>query len=208
MSRIAVLLSLKPEFASKIATGLKTIELRRRFPSVPVGAWIYFYVTLPVGAVTGRSKVAQVDVAPPLVIWRQYRTRTGLTRARFDEYFQGKKAGFAVSLTDYEALAPVHLSRLRIELEGFVAPQGYRFLDAADQKVILSGSMSMQTQISTENGTSSGPRPHNPDVSVQQPFTGQDIRRAAFGAAKPKRKSLLELKQSNPNDVRKRFARG
>ncbi len=39
-------------------------------------------------------------------------------------------------------------------------------------------------------------------------FSSEDIHRAVFGAAKPKRKSLRELKQGIANDMRKRYARG
>lgn len=128
MSARAVLLSVAPEFAAKIAAGSKTIELRRRFPDVPVGTWIYFYVTLPVGAVTGRARVAEIDADDPMALWRRHRSEVGLSHDRFAAYFAGRDRGFAVRLAGYETLQAVELATLRRALPGFVAPQSYRFL--------------------------------------------------------------------------------
>lgn len=133
----AVLLSITPEFAEMIAIGSKTIELRRRFPEIPEGSWIYFYVTLPVGAVQGRARVAQIDAATPATLWQRYSTKTGLARNRFNAYFAYCDKGFAVRLTGYEALGSVDLVKLRSIIPGFVAPQSYRFLDSNVQASLL-----------------------------------------------------------------------
>lgn len=134
----AVLLSVAPEFAAKIADGTKTVELRRRFPGVPLGTWVYLYVTLPVGAILGRARVAAIDVDSPARLWQRHREHVGLTRARFDAYYRGSNEGIAVQLAGYEAIVPKALAALRGALDGFVAPQCYRFLDATDQRIILS----------------------------------------------------------------------
>jgi predicted transcriptional regulator len=47
-------LSIKPEYATKIVEGLKKVELRRRFPYGTVtGARLYIYATVPIQAVIG-----------------------------------------------------------------------------------------------------------------------------------------------------------
>lgn len=140
MTERAILLSIAPEFAEKIATGSKTIELRRRFPDVPTGTWVYLYVTLPVGAVLGRARVSKIEIDEPSKLWKRHRSRVGLTRNRFDEYFSTQELGFAIHLAEYETLAPLGLNELRRALHGFVAPQSYRFLDSAAQKVLLANS--------------------------------------------------------------------
>lgn len=136
MTDRAVLLSVAPEFADKIAAGTKTVELRRRFPDVPAGTWIYFYVTLPVGAVTGRARVAATEADEPSALWTRHRARVGLSRDRFVAYFAGRDRGFAVRLEGYEALHPVALAQLRAALPGFVAPQSYRFVDDQAQTAL------------------------------------------------------------------------
>ncbi|MEZ4321149.1 MAG: ASCH domain-containing protein [Myxococcota bacterium] len=136
MSQPAVLISITPEFAGKIAAGSKTIELRRKFPDVPEGTWIYLYVTLPVGAVVGRVKVVEVDADEPSALWTRHHSEVGLTRDRFDNYFAERERGFAVRLSGYQALDAVDLEALRRDLPGFVAPQSYRFLDDEAQLVL------------------------------------------------------------------------
>lgn len=145
----AVLLSVAPEFADKIAVGTKTVELRRRFPDVPVGTLVYFYVTLPVGAVTGRARVAAIDADEPSALWTRHRAAVGLSRERFAAYFAGRDRGFAVRLEDYEALAPVALAALRVALPGFVAPQCYRFVDDQAQTAIGAHSRAQKTGIAS-----------------------------------------------------------
>jgi predicted transcriptional regulator len=137
MTDRAVLLSVAPEFADKIGAGTKTVELRRRFPDVTVGTWIYFYVTLPVGAVTGRARVAAIDVDEPGALWARHHAKAGLSRDRFIAYFAGCDRGFAVRLEGYEPLSPVALAALRLEFRGFVAPQSYRFLDDQAQAALV-----------------------------------------------------------------------
>ncbi|MBO9716125.1 MAG: ASCH domain-containing protein, partial [Pseudoxanthomonas sp.] len=124
------------EFAEKIADGSKTVELRKRFPAVPTGTWIYLYVTLPVGAVLGRAKVVDIDAAKPSKLWRRHHARVGISQERFNDYFNGRDEGYAVHLAQYESLSPMSLDGLRKAMNGFVVPQNYRFLDSSDQAAI------------------------------------------------------------------------
>jgi predicted transcriptional regulator len=137
MTARAVLLSVAPEFADKIAAGTKTVELRRRFPDVPVGTRVYFYVTLPVGAVTGRALIAQTDCDEPAALWARHHARVGLSHDRFAAYFAGCSRGFAVRLEDHESLDPVALAVLRSVFPGFVAPQSYRFIHEAAWRAVI-----------------------------------------------------------------------
>jgi predicted transcriptional regulator len=136
MTARAVLLSVAPEFAEKIAAGTKTVELRRRFPDVPLGTWVYLYVTLPVGALTGRARVFAIDADGPPALWARHHAGAGLSLDRFLRYFAGCERGYAVRLHAYETLDPVALGTLRAALPGFVAPQSYRFLDDHAQRAV------------------------------------------------------------------------
>jgi predicted transcriptional regulator len=129
MNQQALLLSVAPEFAEQIAAGSKTVELRRRFAKVPTGTWIYFYVTLPVGAVTGRAKVVDIDIDAPSALWARHHLDVGLSQARFRAYFSDCETGCAVSISDYEPIEPISLSELRSLADGFAVPQSYRFLN-------------------------------------------------------------------------------
>lgn len=137
MNERAVLLSITPEFADKIANGSKSVELRRRFPNVPSGTWVYLYSTLPIGAVTGRAKIIEIDVGSPRALWKKHREMAGISARRFNQYFDGRDSGSAVKLIAYEKIGPVDLSSLRDAIRGFVAPQSYRFLTEDEQTLIL-----------------------------------------------------------------------
>lgn len=126
---LAVLISIAPEFVEKIAAGTKTVELRRRFPHIPPGTWMFFYATLPVGAVVGRARILSIERMAVRAIWDVYSEYTGLNRERFDLYFRDVVDGYAIQISDYEPLEPIPLPTLRRILPGFVAPQSYRYLD-------------------------------------------------------------------------------
>jgi len=56
-----IVFSIKPEHSEKIEKGLKTVELRRRFPTnVPSGTVALIYTTTPVRALTGIAEITGV----------------------------------------------------------------------------------------------------------------------------------------------------
>lgn len=131
-----MLLSLSPEYATLIANGTKTVELRRRFPEVAAGTEIWIYTTLPVGAITGRVSVSSVHRGPPAELWRQFGSTTGVARVTFDQYFAGCDEGVAVAIANHQSVGPIPLYMLRELLPGFVVPQSYRYLNARDQSLL------------------------------------------------------------------------
>lgn len=124
-----MLLSLRPRFATAVAEGRKTVELRRRFPEVAPGTRLVIYATLPVGAVVGMATISHVDHGTPDNIWERHGASVALTRSEFDVYLRGTDSARAVVLIQYTALpVPVPLDRMR-EL-GVEPPQGFIYLDA------------------------------------------------------------------------------
>lgn len=55
----ALLLSLKPRFASAIYSGIKRVEFRRVMPRCAVPIEAFIYETMPVGRVTGAAKIVR-----------------------------------------------------------------------------------------------------------------------------------------------------
>jgi predicted transcriptional regulator len=125
-----VLVSLKPEFASAVAEGRKTVELRRRFPAVTAGVRLVIYATKPVGAVVGTAPIEAVQSASLDSIWRRHRGEVALTKARFDEYFASRSQGFAVLLGRFEALGPIESATVGAIIPGFRPPQSWMYVDA------------------------------------------------------------------------------
>ena len=130
-------LSIKPEYATKIIAGQKTVELRRRFPTSTVtGALVYIYATVPIQAVIGWATIAEVQLLPVAKIWEKYRTVAHIENDDFKDYFGDLKEGCVLVLERPEALgSPISLAALKEKLK-FVAPQSYCYADEAFQRLV------------------------------------------------------------------------
>ncbi len=126
--RRALLLSVRTEFAERIFDGEKTVELRRRRPSVARGDYLIIYVPTPQRCIAGVVLVERVIEARPFTLWRRVRTSCGISFTQFSEYFRGVDVGYGILLKRPARLSsPVPLDVLRAIQPGF-SPQGYRYL--------------------------------------------------------------------------------
>lgn len=126
-----VLISLHPRYADAMAAGLKTIELRRRFPMLPPGTPILIYATLPLGQLYGWATVVEVHARPISQLWEQYRDRVAVNNDEFSRYFDGREVGYAVEIEGFQRLQEpldLDLCGLRAQVPQFQPPQSYRYL--------------------------------------------------------------------------------
>jgi predicted transcriptional regulator/DNA-binding XRE family transcriptional regulator len=123
-----VVLSIRPEFSEKILQGVKTVELRRRFPvSAPRGTVAYIYSTSPVRALVGRAEITNVIKLPVTDIWKKFGHSASIKKSEFDAYFSGLNEGFALKFSNARALPrQLDLSELR-ERFGFEPPQSFLY---------------------------------------------------------------------------------
>lgn len=126
-----VLVSIRPEYASKIMDGEKTVELRRRFPeATAVGATILIYSSSPVQAIVGFATIKDVLRLPVKTIWRDHGAAACIGKADFDAYFSGLTEGYAIILKDVKSLSNQLKATDLQEEFGFVAPQSFRYVDS------------------------------------------------------------------------------
>jgi len=93
-----VLVSIHPRHASKILSGEKTAELRRRFPEVGThGSFAVIYSTRPEQAIVGFARIKHVLKLPISRIWREYGNAACLSKTEVYELF-GSKGGICHSL--------------------------------------------------------------------------------------------------------------
>jgi predicted transcriptional regulator len=130
-------LSIKPEYATKIIAGEKTVELRRRFPLGTVtGAVAYVYATVPIQAVIGWATIAEVQLLPVATIWEKYKSVAHITSSDFQDYFGELTDGCVIVLEQPRALSsPVNLKSLKEHLK-FVPPQSYCYADEAFRQFV------------------------------------------------------------------------
>lgn len=123
-----VVLSIRPQYSEKIIEGLKTVELRRRFPiAAPRGATAYIYATSPVRAMVGVADIKRVLKMPVSQIWEQFEKVAYIEKNDFDKYFEGVESGFALQFENVRPLKkPLPLSELR-ERFGFEPPQSFLY---------------------------------------------------------------------------------
>lgn len=127
-SPAGVMVSLRPKYARAIASGAKTVELRRRFPELPPGTPIVIYTTVPVAAVTGVMWVGEVIRQSPSSLWSAVGDHAAVSRGTFFDYFEGCESGVALVIDRYQPLAPRSSSGLARVWPGFRPPQSFRYV--------------------------------------------------------------------------------
>lgn len=123
-----VVLSIRPQYSSKIMTGQKTVELRRRFPvAVPKGTIAYIYSTSPERAMVGVAEIAAVKKLAVDDIWNSYSDVAFIERRDFDKYFDGLEYGMALEFANVRPFdKPLSLTDLRKRF-GFEPPQSFLY---------------------------------------------------------------------------------
>lgn len=124
-----ILISIKPEYASKIYDGEKTVELRKRIgKDFQRGCKLYIYSSSPVKMLTGEAEIGEILCASPEQIKKQLFAVAGITHAAFDEYFKGSPKGYAIFLKnvrEYEKKIPLPVLRAK----GITPPQSFSYLN-------------------------------------------------------------------------------
>lgn len=132
-----IVISIKPNYSGKIFEGVKTIELRRRFPlSIPSRVLAYIYSTAPEMALVGTIKIDNVERLELSAMWRKHGRAASIEKVDFDAYFSGLQEGFALKLSaPYRFTKPLTLPELR-ERFGFKAPQSFLYAKPDLQKAL------------------------------------------------------------------------
>ena len=117
-----MLLSFKPSVYDKIYAGIKIFEHRRNFPNEPIMA--YMYVSKPVRAITG---IVMLDNRHKLSDWENDFNADSDAVARIQEY--QKFYRYAMEITEFQETNSISLDDLKKDIDGFVVPQSYIYLD-------------------------------------------------------------------------------
>lgn len=123
-----VILSIKPAFSEKILEGVKTVELRRRFPRLAErGVIAYIYSTSPVRALVGAAEITDVERLPVTALWRRHGKSASIGKRDFYAYFSGLEEGYALKMSNARSFSrPLELLELK-ERFGFKAPQSFLY---------------------------------------------------------------------------------
>lgn len=118
-------LSIRPVYIERILAGIKTVELRRRFPKPDGRTAVLLYSTSPVKAIVGHAVLEEVSQLSLSSLWRRFACAATVTREEFNRYFDGVDRGCALRLTQAQTLpVPLALADLARRFQ-FSPPQSY-----------------------------------------------------------------------------------
>ncbi|KAF6687869.1 ASCH domain-containing protein [Pseudomonas sp. EKM23D] len=130
-----VLLSIKPEYVTKILSGEKRFEFRKVGFSNPAVHTVVIYATRPVGKVVGEFEVTRIYQDSPSRIWEKTKAHAGVNKKFFDAYYEGRDSAIAIAVgrvITYER--PFDLK----ELGGpKTPPQSFCYIDSPERQVAL-----------------------------------------------------------------------
>jgi predicted transcriptional regulator len=133
-----ILISLAPMYTQAILDGRKTVELRRRRLRVGSGTRVWIYSKTPAARIEATAYIQSIHEGDPDTLWSDFGNATGISRAKFDCYFEGCSRGWAVTLNRVSALNPaLNLSFMRSEFTGFHPPQFFKRLSPEEIKGLL-----------------------------------------------------------------------
>lgn len=116
------ILSIKPEFVAEIAAGRKGFEFRKTIFKQRVEK-VYIYASSPVSRIVGEFEPVDVVKGTPEEVWKQTKTRAGISRELFDAYYKGHETAYAIVIRNYvEYKEPKRLPK------GVTAPQSYCYV--------------------------------------------------------------------------------
>ena len=120
-----VLLSIKPQFATKIFDGTKKFEFRRSiFKNSNINT-VVVYASSPMQKVIGEFTFDEIIEENPEVLWEKTKKHSGITKDFFDAYFMNRDKAFAIKVKDtLEYKTPLDL----IDFVLNFAPQSFVYL--------------------------------------------------------------------------------
>ncbi len=121
-----VLLSIKPEYASKIIDGEKRYEFRKTIFKDERVSKVVIYATKPVGKVVGEFEIDDILQDNPTSLWKATKEYSGITHKFFSEYFRGRDKAFAIKVKNPSKYQePLELSSL---IAHGIPPQSFCYL--------------------------------------------------------------------------------
>lgn len=120
-----VLLSIKPEFASRIFDGSKKYEYRRTIFKRREVVTVVVYASDPVRRIIGEFEIGEILHEQPEELWAKTCNHAGITKKRFTEYFVNQAKGYAIEIKEARIYnTPIPLSKLMV----LCPPQSFTYL--------------------------------------------------------------------------------
>ncbi len=139
-----MLLSLKYEVYQSVLSGEKIYEHRKVFPNEPVKA--YIYVSAPMKSICG---IMYLNNKESLLNWKEKYKDDAECIERIDKYLEKYKFGMEISR--FENTNAIPLKQLREDLEKFIVPQMYYFIDDSELLEYLENNLKTDGKVITHD---------------------------------------------------------
>ncbi|MDG2003161.1 MAG: hypothetical protein P8J20_07505 [Novosphingobium sp.] len=144
-----IVISLHGRFVDAFISGEKCVELRRRTPSIPDGARIWFYAKVPDGRIRAFGMLKAIKVMTPAEIWDCYSSSLNLTQEEFRTYLEDREFASILQFAKiYEVEVPVSLEGARQSDPQFQPPQFFAYVRSERLKSELHTRIEGSRQIS------------------------------------------------------------
>ena len=130
-------IAVQPEYAYKLISKQKDIELRKMCPHVRQGDYVIIYASAPVKAVLGFGKIKNIIVCSPDDMWKKYSERLGIDKGNFCAYYYNHTKAVGIEFDMVKAVKPIGLSELKRIDPKFHPPQIYRYVTNNDINKLL-----------------------------------------------------------------------
>lgn len=124
-----ILLSIKPEFVSKIFAGEKRFEFRKQIPKKPFKK-VFIYESSPTQNIVGWFLVSRIIKDDPDTIWDECNSKSGIEKRNYYKYCNGNKKIYALEIKKYHKFdVPINPFYL---ISNFNPPQNFSYLDSSN----------------------------------------------------------------------------
>lgn len=130
-------IAVKPEYANRLISGEKDIELRKTKPHVQAGDYAIIYASAPAKVVLGYGKIKSIILCSPQEMWANFSTRLGINEQDFLVYYSGSDKSVGIEFEMIKSINPISLDELRRVDPNFHPPQIYRYVTNEEIRTVL-----------------------------------------------------------------------
>ena len=121
-----ILLSIKPEFVTKIFNGEKRFEFRKRIPKKHIDT-VFIYESSPTQNIVGWFNIERIIEGCPNEVWENCKDDSGIEESRYYKYCNGNANVYAFEIKDFHKFQrPINPYEIDSK---FVPPQNFLYLD-------------------------------------------------------------------------------
>lgn len=130
-------IAVKPEYAKKLISGEKDIELRKTKPHVQAGDYAIIYASAPAKVVLGYGKIKRIILCSPQEMWANFSSRLGINEQDYLMYYKNSNRSVGIEFEMIKQINPISLAELRRVDPNFHPPQIYRYVTNEQIRKVL-----------------------------------------------------------------------